>query len=336
MAMNGGFVSSLPAGYRFKPRDEELVDFYLKRKIYNKPLPPNIFRDVDLYNHDPYILTEMNDNASSNGVVTEWYFFTQRNRRHPNDKRPVRTAGDGYWKSTGTIKHVLSKGEEIGLKRSLVFFRGKSPKGEKTDWLMHEYLLTNAPPPDMVQVILCLPSFRYEKLLENNQGTKVKTWNRNSRKQEEVDVQALENDILSLLEYEEEVEVQLPPLQPQFPDFNQIQPLQQQPLSGISAPLQGSDAMSIPQQQQVPLQLQFSDVDQSQPPQRQPFSEISLPDQYQELDAHVFNMLIPQQQQLPPLQQHFSDLNQSQPLQQQQFPESEISPLDQFLQSLDF
>ncbi|KAK8662509.1 hypothetical protein V6N13_092082 [Hibiscus sabdariffa] len=37
-------------------------------------------------------------------------------------------------------KSVLSKGEEIELKRSLIFFRGKSPKGEKTDWLMHEYL----------------------------------------------------------------------------------------------------------------------------------------------------------------------------------------------------
>ncbi|KAK8481665.1 hypothetical protein V6N11_008461 [Hibiscus sabdariffa] len=70
--------------------------------------------------------------------------------------------------------------------------------------------------------------------------------------QEEVEVRALENEILSLVQYQEEVEVQVPPLQPQFPDVNQIQPLQQQPFSGISAPLQyqGSDGMSIPQQQQ--------------------------------------------------------------------------------------
>ncbi|KAK9019304.1 hypothetical protein V6N11_053831 [Hibiscus sabdariffa] len=335
MEMEGGFVSSLPAGYRFKPRDEELVDFYLKRKIYNKPLPPNIFRDVDLYNYDPYVLTEMSDNASSNGVVTEWYFFTKRNRRHPNDKRPVRSAGDGYWKATGVTKPVLSKGEEIGLKRSLVLFRGKSPKGEKTDWLMHEYLLTKAPPPQRLSNqnmqlddwVLCRVYTKKEQRLKH--GTAIQ--GSCNKIQDEVEVQALENEILSLVQYQEEVVVQVPPLQPQFPDVNQIQPQQRQPFSGISAPLQyqGPDAMSIPQQQQVPLQLQFSGVDESQLPQQRQFSEIPLLDQYQELDADVFNMLIPQQQQ-------FSDVNQSQPLQQQQFPESEISPLDQFLLSLGF
>ncbi|KAK8671172.1 hypothetical protein V6N13_037777 [Hibiscus sabdariffa] len=143
--MEGGFFSSLPAGYRFKPRDEELVDFYLKRKIYNRPLPPNIFRDVDLYNYDPYTLTAMNDNASSNGVLTEWYFFTPRDRKYPKGNRPTRSAGDGYWKPTGKPFSVVSKGKEVGSKRSLAFFRGKSPNGEKTDWIMHEYVLTNAP-----------------------------------------------------------------------------------------------------------------------------------------------------------------------------------------------
>ncbi|KAK8671817.1 hypothetical protein V6N13_038402 [Hibiscus sabdariffa] len=143
--MEGDFFSSLPAGYRFKPRDDELVDFYLKRKIYNKPLPPNIFRDVDLYNYDPYTLTAMNDNASSNGVLTEWYFFTPRDRKYPRGNRPTRSAGDGYWKPTGKPFPVVSKGKEVGSKRSLAFFRGKSPNGEKTNWIMYEYLLTNAP-----------------------------------------------------------------------------------------------------------------------------------------------------------------------------------------------
>ncbi|KAK8662507.1 hypothetical protein V6N13_092080 [Hibiscus sabdariffa] len=143
--MEGDFFSFLPAGYRFKPRDEELVDFYLKRKIYNKSLPPNIFRDVDLYNYDPYTLTAMNDNASSNGVLTEWYFFTPRDRKYPKGNRPTRSAGDGYWKPTGKPFPVVSKGKEVGSKRSLAFFRGKSPNGEKTNWIMHEYVLTNAP-----------------------------------------------------------------------------------------------------------------------------------------------------------------------------------------------
>ncbi|KAE8718056.1 hypothetical protein F3Y22_tig00110020pilonHSYRG00515 [Hibiscus syriacus] len=144
--MEGDILRSLPPGYKFKPRDEELVDFYLKRKIYKRLLPPNIFRDVDLYKYDPLTLTEMCDNASSNGIITEWYFFTPRDRKYPKGSRPMRSAGDGYWKATGKPIPVISRGEEIGSKRSLVYCRGKSAKGEKTDWIMHEYVLTKAPP----------------------------------------------------------------------------------------------------------------------------------------------------------------------------------------------
>ncbi|KAK8481666.1 hypothetical protein V6N13_028499 [Hibiscus sabdariffa] len=197
-------------------------------------------------------------------------------------------------------KPILSKGEEIRLKRSLVFFGGKSPKGEKTDWLMHEYLLTKAPPPQRLSNqdmqlddwVLCRVYTYKEQRLKH--GTTIQ--GSCDKIQEEVNVQALENEISSLIQYQEEVEVQVSSLQPQFPDVNQIQPLQQQPFPGILAPLQyqGSDAMSIPQQQQVSLQLQFSGVDQSQPPQQRQFSEISLLDQFEELDADVFNMLIPQ------------------------------------------
>ncbi|KAK8577027.1 hypothetical protein V6N13_122022 [Hibiscus sabdariffa] len=136
---------SLPSGYRFKPKDVELVEFYLKRKILNKKLPPNIIRDVDLYNYDPDTLTAMNNNASSNGVVMEWFFFTPRERKYANGSRPRRCAGHGYWKASGKDTEVFSKGEKVGLKKTLVYYTGKPPKGDKTDWTMHEYVLINAP-----------------------------------------------------------------------------------------------------------------------------------------------------------------------------------------------
>lgn len=76
----------------------------------------------------------------------EWYFFSPRDRKYPNGARPNRAAGSGYWKATGTDKAILSTptSENIGVKKALVFYGGKPPKGTKTDWIMHEYRLTGA------------------------------------------------------------------------------------------------------------------------------------------------------------------------------------------------
>ncbi|XVE99663.1 hypothetical protein REPUB_Repub03eG0219100 [Reevesia pubescens] len=139
------YLKSMPPGYRFKPRDDELVDYYLKRKVNGKSLPPNIIREVHLYNYDPETLTEMNDNKSSNGTVSEWYFFTPRERKYKNGKRPGRGTGNGFWKAAGADKHVMRKGNLVGLKKTLVFFLGKPPKGDKTNWIMHEFVLSNPP-----------------------------------------------------------------------------------------------------------------------------------------------------------------------------------------------
>jgi hypothetical protein len=76
----------------------------------------------------------------------EWFFFSPRDRKYPNGARPNRAAGSGYWKATGTDKAILSTpaSENIGVKKALVFYQGKPPRGVKTDWIMHEYRLTAA------------------------------------------------------------------------------------------------------------------------------------------------------------------------------------------------
>lgn len=83
----------------------------------------------------------------------EWYFFSPRDRKYPNGARPNRAATSGYWKATGTDKPVLSSGgsQKVGVKKALVFYGGKPPKGIKTNWIMHEYRLAenkviNKPP----------------------------------------------------------------------------------------------------------------------------------------------------------------------------------------------
>lgn len=74
----------------------------------------------------------------------EWYFFSPRDRKYPNGVRPNRAAASGYWKATGTDKTIIASASEgghanIGVKKALVFYQGKPPKGIKTNWIMHEY-----------------------------------------------------------------------------------------------------------------------------------------------------------------------------------------------------
>ena len=78
---------------------------------------------------------------------SEWYFFSPRDRKYPNGIRPNRAAGSGYWKATGTDKpiHDSATGESVGVKKALVFYRGRPPKGTKTSWIMHEYRLAADP-----------------------------------------------------------------------------------------------------------------------------------------------------------------------------------------------
>ena len=73
----------------------------------------------------------------------EWYFFSPRDRKYPNGARPNRAATSGYWKATGTDKPILTSNgaQKVGVKKALVFYGGKPPKGIKTNWIMHEYRL---------------------------------------------------------------------------------------------------------------------------------------------------------------------------------------------------
>ncbi|CAB4305421.1 unnamed protein product [Prunus armeniaca] len=135
-------------GFRFHPTDEELVGFYLRRKIQQRLLPIELIKQVDIYKYDPWDLPKL----ASTGEK-EWYFYCPRDRKYRNSARPNRVTGAGFWKATGTDRPIYSsEGSKcIGLKKSLVFYRGRAAKGIKTDWMMHEFRLPSlsesAPPP---------------------------------------------------------------------------------------------------------------------------------------------------------------------------------------------
>ncbi|KAL3508266.1 hypothetical protein ACH5RR_027667 [Cinchona calisaya] len=127
-------------GFRFHPTDEELVGFYLRRKVEKRPISLELIKQIDIYKHDPWDLPK-----ASNVGDKEWYFFCKRGRKYRNSIRPNRVTGSGFWKATGIDRPVYSAGGEgrdcIGLKKSLVYYRGSAGKGTKTDWMMHEFRL---------------------------------------------------------------------------------------------------------------------------------------------------------------------------------------------------
>ncbi|CAI7747394.1 unnamed protein product [Closterium sp. NIES-54] len=52
----GNSSSSFPPGFRFRPTDEELLCYYLRRRVEGLPIAWNAIGDVDLYKSEPWEL----------------------------------------------------------------------------------------------------------------------------------------------------------------------------------------------------------------------------------------------------------------------------------------
>lgn len=48
--------SRVPPGFRFHPTDEELVDYYLRKKVNSRRIDLDVIKDVDLYKIEPWDL----------------------------------------------------------------------------------------------------------------------------------------------------------------------------------------------------------------------------------------------------------------------------------------
>ncbi|NP_001169207.1 NAC domain-containing protein 37 isoform X1 [Zea mays] len=141
--------SCVPPGFRFHPTDEELVGYYLRKKVAAQKIDLHVIRDIDLYRIEPW------DLQGHCGIgyeeQNEWYFFSYKDRKYPTGTRTNRATMAGFWKATGRDKAVHDKSRIIGMRKTLVFYKGRAPNGHKTDWIMHEYRLEtdeNAPPQE--------------------------------------------------------------------------------------------------------------------------------------------------------------------------------------------
>ncbi|KVH93058.1 protein CUP-SHAPED COTYLEDON 2-like [Cynara cardunculus var. scolymus] len=135
---NSNADSHLPPGFRFHPTDEELITCYLLRKVLDGSFTCRAIAEVDLNKSEPWELPQRAKMGEK-----EWYFFSLRDRKYPTGLRTNRATEAGYWKATGKDREIYSSKTStlVGMKKTLVFYRGRAPKGEKSNWVMHEYRL---------------------------------------------------------------------------------------------------------------------------------------------------------------------------------------------------
>lgn len=61
-----------------------------------------------------------------------WYFWSGRKRE----------TEFGFWKSKGEACEIYSTPSVSGFRKTLEFYEGKSPDGQKTNWVMQKYTIT--------------------------------------------------------------------------------------------------------------------------------------------------------------------------------------------------
>ncbi|GAA0155302.1 hypothetical protein LIER_38058 [Lithospermum erythrorhizon] len=130
--------TGIPPGFRFHPTDVELIMYYLKRKVMGKKFIVEAISEINIYNYAPW---DLPDKSALKNKDRKWFFFCPTERKYNRGGRVNRSTENGYWKTTGKDRSVLYDDRVVGMVKTLVFHKGHPPRGERTDWVFHEYRL---------------------------------------------------------------------------------------------------------------------------------------------------------------------------------------------------
>ncbi|GLT79854.1 hypothetical protein SLA2020_513260 [Shorea laevis] len=153
MSTNNCYCNVVGSGFR--PTEDELIYDYLLNKVNGNDHLTNAIAEVDLLECEPW---ELPQRSAARSNLQLWYFFYQLDYKYRNSKRANRLTKAGYWKGTGQGRTIMAAhtDEKFASVKTLVFHKGRVPDGIRTNWLIHEYRLTEAfSPPNRSAYVVC-------------------------------------------------------------------------------------------------------------------------------------------------------------------------------------
>ncbi|XP_020412086.1 NAC domain-containing protein 62 isoform X2 [Prunus persica] len=131
----------LPVGFRFRPTDEELVNYYLKNKLEGMHShAENIIDEIDILKFEPW---DLPDKSLIKSDDENWFFFYKY-------KKGSRATKEGFWKITSKDRVIKARDNRtvIAKKRILTFYIGRVRESTKTNWVIHEYYIPDDAHPN--------------------------------------------------------------------------------------------------------------------------------------------------------------------------------------------
>ncbi|BBG97763.1 NAC domain-containing protein 14, partial [Prunus dulcis] len=142
-------------GRKFRPTEEELVNYYLRKKKQDKDFKVDyIIPEIDICKYEPWDLPE------PEYPYQDMFFFSPRD---------YKATERGFWKTTGKERVIKGAQGSNGRKKTFIFYEGRVPQCNRTNWVMHEYYLCEdeaIPNPKLAQqrdFVLCRLSKKADK-----------------------------------------------------------------------------------------------------------------------------------------------------------------------------